>query len=885
VTADPDRLLRTLPPHLAERCRWVAPRHLGASLSSSSSPSARRVIWWVHHALREHENPALDTAAAIAMELQLPLLPVAVIGGGHPFDNDRHLTFVLEGLRDLQAALRGRGLDLLVLDRTGVPGESPLRTLAREAAAVVTEDLPAEPWPRWLAAFAEAIPTPLLAVDTACVVPMNLSARRRPWERAFAFRDAFAAERAARVGRAWPESPERPAVERLAAAALPAPALDLATLEIAAIVGEHPIDHGVGPVVDTVGGSAAGYARWEAFKQQGLARYARDRNDAAIDGVSRLSAYLHYGMVSPLRIAREAHAAGAEKYLDELLVWRELAYHWCRQVPGHGTLAALPAWAQRTLEGQREEPRRVLDLETLARGVVGDEVWDLAQRSLLRHGELHNNLRMTWGKAIPAWSATPKEALQRLIDLNHRYALDGCDPSSYGGLLWCLGLFDRPFETQGGVLGSIRGRSTAEHARRLDLARYRRRVERPVRVAADRQVLRVAVIGAGVAGLVAARTLVDHGIEVTLFEKGRGPGGRISTRRSAAGRFDHGAATFTAHTALFRRSVEAWVAQGVVAAWPPRVARLAEGAIRTIEAPSSFTGVGGMNRLARHLAGATDGPEGGGSGAAPRAVLHAGVRIVRCVRDGSDGDCAHRWRLAAESGDGSAAGVEHGPFDALLITAPPVQSAALLRSIDRAPQLEAEVGRVADLIERLPTAPRWVAMATLVDPIALPWPRVEIADGGPLAAISDQGAKPGRDETPGRCWVLEASAAWSRAHLEDPAEEVASKLVEAFGAVLSEALRGAVGALRIESAVAHRWRYALGAASAPQRGHAHWIGDASIGIGGDWSAGGPGIDGVEAAFLAGIALAGNVLRRCRPAEAWRDPEDTPLPTLFDSIEG
>ena len=108
----------------------------------------------------------------------------------------------------------------------------------------------------------------------------------------------------------------------------------------------------------------------------------------------------------------------------------------------------------------------------MARANTGDPLWDAAQKSLLIHGELHNNLRMTWGKAILQWTRSPEEALQMMIDLNHRYALDGSDPNSYGGILWCLGLFDRPFQPEQPVIGTLRPRSTRSHAARLDLRKY-----------------------------------------------------------------------------------------------------------------------------------------------------------------------------------------------------------------------------------------------------------------------------------------------------------------------------------------------------------------------------------------------------------------------------
>ena len=114
-------------------------------------------------------------------------------------------------------------------------------------------------------------------------------------------------------------------------------------------------------------------------------------------------------------------------------------------------------------------------------------------------GELHNNVRMTWGKAILNWKRTPQEALATIVDLNHRYALDGRDPASYGGILWCLGQFDRPFTPEQNIIGTVRPRPTSNHASRLDTDKYLARVTKP-RFDSNPT---VAVIGAGISGLFA----------------------------------------------------------------------------------------------------------------------------------------------------------------------------------------------------------------------------------------------------------------------------------------------------------------------------------------------------------------------------------------------
>ena len=284
-------------------------------------------------------------------------------------------------------------------------------------------------------------------------------------DRAFQFRKATAARReAALAARTIDLVPSVPSV----LPALPFAPVDLQEADLADLVASCEIDHMVGPVPHTRGGSRAGYARWAAFRDGGLRRYNARRNDALDDGVSRMSAYLHYGHVSPFRIAREAAAiggAGAEKFLDELLIWREMSWAWAFHARTHDDLSALPAWAQETLAAHAGDERPTLhDWERLARARTGDALWDAAQTSLLVHGELHNNVRMTWGKMVPLWTRDPARALSTLIDLNHRYALDGRDPNSYGGLLWCLGGFDRPFEPARPVLGTVRPRDTGPTA-------------------------------------------------------------------------------------------------------------------------------------------------------------------------------------------------------------------------------------------------------------------------------------------------------------------------------------------------------------------------------------------------------------------------------------
>jgi hypothetical protein len=771
----------------------------------------------MHHAVRGHDNPALDTARYAAAELGLPLLVYQGLGGHHRFNADRHHAFILEGARDAHAELAAQDIRAVFhLPTDPAAGPSPLHALGARAALILTEDFPAPPFPAWTAHLAARVEAPVWRVDCACVVPTRLQPRR--FKRAFELRRANEKSYAERVPRDWPVCDIQ---AQAYTGPLPFTPLDLPSADIPALCAACAIDHSLPPVAHTRGGARAGYARWQAFKTDGLQSYHRRRNDAAEAwprGVSRLSPYLHHGHVSVFRIAREAAAAGgegAEKFLDELLVWRELAHNFCFYADDPEAWDSLPDWARRTLAdhaGDRRE--QVLDHERLARGASGDRLWDLAQRSLLVHGELHNNLRMTWAKAIPHWTESPERALAELIDLNHRHALDGSDPNSYGGLLWTLGLFDRPFTPERAVIGTLRPRSTQDHARRLDLRAYARRVQKP----AGGERLRIAVIGAGLAGLAAARTLADQNHEVVVVEKSRGRGGRAATRRmqqtvGGAAAVDHGAQYFTARDPRFARRVESWARRGAVAPWTARIGAWSGGAIMPAgDEHTRWVGAPGMSAVGRMLAEGLD--------------VRLSTRVAPPVHDGVG------WMLTAEA-DGDAPGPALGRFDRVLVSAPAPQAAALLPA---SPELAACAAAVA-------MAPCWTVLLGFAAPLDLPWDGLFV-NGSALGWAARDSSKPGRH---GEVWVLHGAPDFSRDHLDASPDAVVVALHDALAAVVGRSLPG------ILWQEAHRWLYAR--AEEPLGVGCLWDAARGIGACGDWCADGR----IEGAWLSGEALAGRVL--------------------------
>ena len=603
---------------------------------------------------------------------------------------------------------------------------------------------------------------------------------------------------------------------------MPFEPVDLQAADLADLVASCQIDHAVGPVVDTVGGSRAGYARWRQFKEKHLNGYAKQRNNALRDGVSRMSAYLHYGMVSPFRIAREAAEidnAGAEKYLDELLIWRELAYAFCFYRDDHDHWSAIPDWARETLEQHAADPRQVYTWEQLARGKTDDAFWNAAQHSLLKQGELHNNVRMTWGKAILNWTKDPQTALSTIIDLNHRYALDGRDPASYGGILWCLGQFDRPFEPDQKIIGTVRARPTSNHASRLDLQQYQTKVGQP----RFEPVPKVAVIGAGISGLAAARTLQDHGIPVTVFDKGRGVGGRMSARRTeAGGSFDHGAQYFTARDPRFKRYVDSWVDQGLVANWPDETAG-ADQKIVVIEAGSiqsesssqdRYVAVPAMNAICKHLA--------------SDLTVHVKTRIEKITAAG-DG-------VSLTDDDGN----DLGTFDRLIVSAPAAQAAELL----------VDFPTLAKPIAEIEMKACYAAMVSFEEPLTDQWVGAFLHESF-LSWTARNSTKPSRNREQENV-VIHATPEWTAEHWEDEPDDVAQAMLREFWRVTGIDPRDTTH-LQV-----HRWKYAIADTDA---GTGCFANESAVVIAcGDWANG----SRVEGAFLSGMAAAGRIIGKLSP---------------------
>ncbi len=311
------------------------------------------------------------------------------------------------------------------------------------------------------------------------------------------------------------------------------------------------------------------------------------------------------------------------------------------------------------------------------------------------------------------------------------------------------------------------------------------------------------------AGLVCGRALAESGYRVTLFDKGRAPGGRLATRRRSDFHFDHGAQYFTARHEDFRRELDGWVRDGIAAEWRGRTVRIGPGGPEPEpQKLPRYVGVPGMSAIARRLA-------GGGQ-------VHSGLRIARLERQGEV------WDLVAEDGS------RHGGFGLVIVATPADQAAPLLEA-------SAALARAAG---RAGYDPCWAVLLGFDEGLPVPWDAAEVR-GGPIAWAARNNSKPGRPAT--EAWTVHCAPDWSRGHLEQDANVVVAEICTELRRVTGVELG------RPAFAQAHRWRYAKVAIPVGQP--CLFDADLQLGACGDWCLEGR----VEAAYLSGAAMARRVL--------------------------
>jgi renalase len=362
--------------------------------------------------------------------------------------------------------------------------------------------------------------------------------------------------------------------------------------------------------------------------------------------------------------------------------------------------------------------------------------------------------------------------------------------------------------------------------------------------------MRIAVLGAGVAGLSCARALVDLGARVTLFDKGRSVGGRLATRREPPFAFDLGAQYFTARDPRFVEQTRRWQSDGTCARWGGRIVAVAHAGAKLEETEplARFVGTPGMNAVGNAMA----------TGLDIRTSHRVDLITPYAGQDEKDRKIALRGTagekgttLKARAAGADAALAPLGSFDAVLVCLPSEQAASLVETAS--PELAAAARTVTmepsfalGIVVAGEAAERLRALSFEGAFIG----RGDAPSGSGLSWVARDSSKPGRGANEGSdAWVLHATSRWTREHFADAEADVTTAMLADFAAVFgTDAIEPSARYLR-------RWSFAKAGDPLDLEGDVLYDDVTRIGLAGDWTAGGK----VEGAYLSGLALAARVL--------------------------
>lgn len=406
----------------------------------------KKIVYWLSRAVRIQENPALKLAYDLACEKKLRLEVYFFVLKDYKYANDRNMNFLLTGLLELSQSLQSLNIPLFVRV------ENPIHYLNHhidEIDTVITEFTSS----RFMRALQDELKSLALAnkvnfhrVNTATVVPIHIASDKCEYS-ARTIRPKLLNQYQNFLKEQIAFTP----LNQLCSNFFNTEQFD----EVYALfkdISPHKIDW-------LVPGENAAHRQLNHFINDGLNRYHL-RNEISANATSKLSAYLHFGMISPRTIVKkvlESKNENAESFIEQVLVRRELAENFCFYRANYDSLEAAWPWAINTLKKHEIDKREyIYSLKELEFSNTHDIVWNECQRMVRDDGYLHGYLRMYWAKQVLLWSHNAQEAIDKLIYLNDTYMIDGRDPNGYVGILWSIaGVHDRPwFEKD--IIGLIR---------------------------------------------------------------------------------------------------------------------------------------------------------------------------------------------------------------------------------------------------------------------------------------------------------------------------------------------------------------------------------------------------------------------------------------------
>jgi deoxyribodipyrimidine photo-lyase len=464
------------------------------------NPDGEYVLYWMQINRRLHYNYAIDFAVAWANKLGKRLLIYEGLSASYPWASDRFHTFIMQGMRENLAEATSLKVNYFsYVEPMPEAGKGLLYQLAEKACCVISDEYPVYIIRKHNERVAGKINIPFTTIDSNGIIPLGIT-KKEPYS-AFHFRKVMQKHFLEAFTNPPKENPlaeleKQEHVQFTIDFLNRFPTANGVLENIAKGVANIGIDHSV-EAIALNGTRKAALDRLHEFVQFHLPDYSEKRNHPDANKSSRLSGWLHFGKISAYEVVKAALDAqpedwqigrlmpnngkregffggdkSIEAFLDEVITWREVGFHFAHHRPDYDELESLPGWVHETMNEHKNDVRNyVYTLEEFEWSQTHDEIWNAAQNQLREEGIIQNYLRMLWGKKIIEWTPDYQTALDYLIHLNNKYAVDGRDPNSYSGIFWCLGRFDRAWQERP-IFGKLRYMSSESARKKVRLTNY-----------------------------------------------------------------------------------------------------------------------------------------------------------------------------------------------------------------------------------------------------------------------------------------------------------------------------------------------------------------------------------------------------------------------------
>lgn len=466
------------------------------------NPNGEYVLYWMQAYRRLYSNHSLDYAVHLAEKENKPLVVYEGIRMNYPWASARLHKFILEGICENSVDAEKLGITYWPFVETPKNKDNDLVfKLSEKAFAIVTDDFPCFIIPNHILIISEKSNFKVIAVDGNCIAPIS-----KYGEVASAARSIRT-----RIHGLFTESYNNrsnpiPKVKKLLPYTGKSPFVlyDTKRENIEKTLKIIPFKLQILPSPGVVGGRKEALKILNNFIKTKLSRYSTDRSNPSSPekcATSSLSPYLHFGYISvdeiidevlnfnskekwtveELNFSQKGKREGffckeeyKNSFLDEILTWRDIGYLLFFKNPEfRKNLNILPDWVQNNLKKHSNDKREFLyTKEQFESCSTHDKLWNTAQKELMVTGKMHNYMRMLWGKKVIEWSKSYEEAFSILEDFNNKYAYDGRNPNSYSGILWCFGLFDRPWFPERPIFGNLRFMSSDSTMRKFKMQDY-----------------------------------------------------------------------------------------------------------------------------------------------------------------------------------------------------------------------------------------------------------------------------------------------------------------------------------------------------------------------------------------------------------------------------